>query len=315
MHGQVGCAGFFLDLAVVDDEHPGRYLLGIECDGAAYHNARSARDRDRLRQAVLEGLNWTIHRIWSTDWFRNPARELKKVIEAIAAAQEKLSRPAEVEMEPPMPVSETVDKSQPIEEVPRLSPEQSPKDRQSAVKYRMADLLIDLRNVDLHLVSVDQISLWIARVVEIESPVFWLEATRRVATAAGVSRIGSRIHEAFERALPAGSRWGRFKVKDGFLWKTDMETPTVRDRAGLPQSCKKIEYVAAEEIQAAILQVAQDSFGATCTEIAHGACRLLGFGRVTDDVRVVIDQNRDALVAAGVLEQRGESLITTTERG
>ena len=76
---QVGSAGFFIDLAVVDPQRPGRYLLGIECDGASYHSARSARDRDRLRQQVLEGLGWTIHRIWSTDWFRNPQRELAKM--------------------------------------------------------------------------------------------------------------------------------------------------------------------------------------------------------------------------------------------
>src|SRR5439155_21464394 len=83
---QVGCAGFFIDLAVVDPRQPGRYLLGIECDGATYHRARSARDRDRLRQAVLEGLGWRIHRIWSTDWYRNPERELKRVEEAIKKA-------------------------------------------------------------------------------------------------------------------------------------------------------------------------------------------------------------------------------------
>jgi hypothetical protein len=53
VHTQVGTAGFYLDMAVVDPLKPGRYLLGIECDGAAYHSARSTRDRDRLRQFVL----------------------------------------------------------------------------------------------------------------------------------------------------------------------------------------------------------------------------------------------------------------------
>jgi very-short-patch-repair endonuclease len=70
---QLGSQGFYIDLAVVDPERPGRYVLGIECDGALYHSARSARDRDRLRQQVLEAVGWRLHRIWSTDWFRNPA--------------------------------------------------------------------------------------------------------------------------------------------------------------------------------------------------------------------------------------------------
>jgi very-short-patch-repair endonuclease len=77
---QVGVAGFFIDVAVVDPGNSGRYLMGIECDGATYHSAKSARDRDRLRQTILERLGWRIHRIWSTDWFKNPHGELSSII-------------------------------------------------------------------------------------------------------------------------------------------------------------------------------------------------------------------------------------------
>ncbi|MGB5855287.1 MAG: DUF4011 domain-containing anti-phage protein Hhe [Oceanisphaera sp.] len=77
---QVGVAGFFIDIAVRDPGNPGRYLMGVECDGATYHSAKSARDRDRLRQEVLERLGWRIRRIWSTDWFSNPDGELDPII-------------------------------------------------------------------------------------------------------------------------------------------------------------------------------------------------------------------------------------------
>ncbi|MCX5478723.1 DUF4011 domain-containing protein [Kaistia geumhonensis] len=72
---QVGVSGYRIDLAVIDPARPEHYLAGIECDGAQYHSGRSARDRDRLRQDVLEGLGWTILRVWSTDWFDNPDRQ------------------------------------------------------------------------------------------------------------------------------------------------------------------------------------------------------------------------------------------------
>jgi very-short-patch-repair endonuclease len=75
---QVGVSGFRIDLAVRDQDIPGGFLAGIECDGATYHSSKSARDRDRLRQEVLEGLGWTIYRIWSTDWYRDPRREADK---------------------------------------------------------------------------------------------------------------------------------------------------------------------------------------------------------------------------------------------
>jgi very-short-patch-repair endonuclease len=84
---QVGVSGYRIDLGVVDPDRPGRFLLGIECDGATYHSFKTARDRDRLRQQVLEGLGWKIHRIWSRDWIENRQGEIKKVLSAVRAAQ------------------------------------------------------------------------------------------------------------------------------------------------------------------------------------------------------------------------------------
>jgi very-short-patch-repair endonuclease len=84
---QLGVAGYFIDLAVRHPDKRGSFILGIECDGATYHSARSARDRDRLRQEALERLNWRIYRIWSTDWFRDPRAELQKLVAAIESAR------------------------------------------------------------------------------------------------------------------------------------------------------------------------------------------------------------------------------------
>ena len=83
---QLGVAGFFIDIAVRHPSMPGCFVLGIECDGATYHSSRSARDRDKNRQEILESLGWRIHRIWSTDWFRDPEKEVLRVIEIIKAA-------------------------------------------------------------------------------------------------------------------------------------------------------------------------------------------------------------------------------------
>ena len=80
---QVGVAGFFIDLAVTHPSKPGKFILGIECDGASYHSGRSARDRDRLRQEILEKLGWKIYRIWSTDWFKNRTSEIKRLLDHV----------------------------------------------------------------------------------------------------------------------------------------------------------------------------------------------------------------------------------------
>lgn len=78
-HPQVGVAGYRIDLGVKHPKYPYGYLMGVECDGATYHSSKSARERDIIRQQVLEGLGWHIYRIWSTDWFSNPVREFEKL--------------------------------------------------------------------------------------------------------------------------------------------------------------------------------------------------------------------------------------------
>lgn len=83
---QIGVAGYFVDLAIKDPLSPNRYVLGIECDGASYHSSRSARDRDRLREQVLSERGWTLHRIWSTDWFSNHAATRHALFQAVEAA-------------------------------------------------------------------------------------------------------------------------------------------------------------------------------------------------------------------------------------
>lgn len=79
VHPQVGCSGYRLDIGAVHPDYPGTFLLGVECDGASYHSLPTARDRDRLRQLVLEGLGWTLNRIWSTDWWTDTESEISKL--------------------------------------------------------------------------------------------------------------------------------------------------------------------------------------------------------------------------------------------
>ncbi|MCR5026786.1 MAG: DUF3320 domain-containing protein [Methanobrevibacter sp.] len=80
---QIGCAGFRVDLAIVDEENPGKYILGITTDGKMYASSKVARDRDRLREQVLEGLGWKLYHLWSTDWYRNRDLGRKKLLDFI----------------------------------------------------------------------------------------------------------------------------------------------------------------------------------------------------------------------------------------
>ncbi len=77
---QVGVEGFRIDLGVRHPDYPIGFIAGIECDGASFHSGLTVRDRDRIRQSVLEKMGWRIYRIWSTDWFADPERETRKLL-------------------------------------------------------------------------------------------------------------------------------------------------------------------------------------------------------------------------------------------
>ncbi|WP_370336445.1 DUF4011 domain-containing protein [Parvularcula marina] len=100
---QVGARGYRIDIGVKHPEWPYGFILGVECDGATYHSCKSARDRDRLRQEVLERLGWRFHRIWSTDWFNDPRAETERLRQVI---QDRL---AELKAKHPERVSEQPD--------------------------------------------------------------------------------------------------------------------------------------------------------------------------------------------------------------
>ena len=58
----------------------------METDGPAYAAMRSSRDRDRLRGEQLGRLGWMHVRVWSTDLFRDPARDVARVHAAVQQA-------------------------------------------------------------------------------------------------------------------------------------------------------------------------------------------------------------------------------------
>ncbi|RUQ44363.1 DUF3320 domain-containing protein, partial [Corynebacterium pseudodiphtheriticum] len=82
---QIGVSRFRLDLGIVHPDRPGDYLAGVECDGATYHSAATARDRDKVRGAILKGLGWNLVRLWSTDWWIDKSGALDRLHAALEA--------------------------------------------------------------------------------------------------------------------------------------------------------------------------------------------------------------------------------------
>ena len=303
VHPQVGIAGFFIDLGIADAEHPGRYLLGIECDGESYHRSRSARDRDRLRQAVLEDHGWIIHRIWSLDWFQRPNNELQRLIMAIDAAKVELAARAELsgrrEHAPGVSVV-TVER----EEHAEMSLERRATNRPAAyveatpVKPSYAD--------ELHELPVAALSSIVRQVVTVEGPVHFDEVVVRLRAAWGLKRAGARIQAAVERAVTAAVRFDGLLMAGRFLSMPDTVI-SIRDRSGVvSDTLRKPDMLPPQEIDVAILDTLQKNYAAGLTEIAQYVARLFGFKATSPQLRETIRVRIDELVLRGLLQQNGE---------
>ena len=289
---QVGTAGYFIDIAVKDPDYPGRYVLAIECDGASYHSSRSARDRDRLRQSVLEGLGWNFHRIWSTDWFRNPQQEITRAVEAIEAARVRIAEGRHALPEKASEGKHEIVRGAPAEEMV-LS---------SSQPYVKALLTPVASMTEVHLERPERLVQMIRAVVDVEAPVHASEVTRRIMAAYGVSRAGARITTAVDEAIGLGIRQGVYREHGRFLYCVDDRPIPIRSRAHLESTERKIEWVASEELDQALLETVTLGFSMSREDAISGALGLLGFGRATSKIAGILEERIGVLAAQGRLQ-------------
>jgi very-short-patch-repair endonuclease len=302
VHPQVGIAGFFIDLAVADPERPGRYLLGIECDGASYHSSRSARDRDRLRQAVLEDHGWHIHRIWSTDWFQRPKEQLERVAAAIESAKAELAESASrASRAAPVEVV-TIERDDAAE----VDLDGASEGNAGATPYVEASLALPSGSGELHDAPVHQLADSARQVIEVEGPVHVAEVTARIRTLWGLQRAGGRIQAAIERAVQSLVGADQVVEAAGFLSLPGAEV-RLRDRSTVASlGLRQPAMLPPTEIEVAIRRVVTDNLGASGEEIVLGVARLFGFKSTSAQLRDVIETVLASMIASGQLEQNGD---------
>ena len=238
---QIGVSGYRIDLGVVHPDRAGRYLAGVECDGAAYHSSPTARDRDRMRQAVLEGLGWRIERVWSTEWFSHRLDVLDRLDADLRAhlefdreqaeSEEEEAQPdgvenaipevAEIETPVPVPSTDAQPETPPSSEEDRTSK----LDRVASQSALALDPWGEPTASDspapdpdaFHDPSYDAtLSAMIGDIVEAEGPVHLDAVARQIAERHGWKRVGGRIRARVE-AVSAGV--ARTREPNGtFLW-------------------------------------------------------------------------------------------------
>lgn len=300
---QIGIAGFFIDLAVVDPEQPGRYLLGIECDGMSYHHSRSARDRDRLRQSVLESQGWTLLRIWGCDWFRQPRAQTERVLAAVEAARQRK------QAEPVQPVMATHQSQTATEVIERAArSDAGSAETESAAGpddslYQEARFAVPAG--ELHNQSTAKLAQLMHQAVELEGPIHFDELVTRMRTLWGLQRAGSRVRDALEQARQSLMADEALAAEGEFL-DLPGRAVRVRNRAEVGSAnLRRIDCLPPAEIRAAIALALRSSLGGQREELPAAVARLLGLSAVTAPVRELVLTQLDALHGSGAVAFNG----------
>jgi very-short-patch-repair endonuclease len=307
---QIGVSRFRIDLGIVHPDRPGDYLAGVECDGATYHSAATARDRDKVRGAILRGLGWQLVRLWSTEWWVDKEGALQRLDAALngllqqsrlrvaETVADPATTPAPIMFTPPpeLTVSALTDQVASVEGDVDL-PEQriaraystAPAIAPQRGEYRIADLasldsMIDAQQ--FHMPAYTPVLCqMIEQVLRQEAPIRDTVLVQRIARAHGFQRSGRLIRDRVLELAELHHHVQDAGPDEVFIWHAE------GDMAGwatyrVPVSAndtRSIEDVAAEELRMAAATI-------DAADPALEVARLLGVKRLTGAARERVER-------------------------
>ncbi|MCG9969939.1 DUF4011 domain-containing protein [Pelotomaculum terephthalicicum JT] len=304
---QVGCSGYRIDLAVKHPTLNGRFVLGVECDGATYHSARTARERDRLRQTVLEDIGWEIYRIWSTDWIKDPVTEGQKLLEAVNKAMSKY-------MDDGFDISnknEEEDVFVPDDEfwTVEVPVEQSNSNKVNGDNPYGFDYYqeANVYEIDRHPDDTIYLAKVISHVIKKEYPIHFELLCKRIACLFGNQKATVKVRNSAEYVIN-NKLYNSVERKGNFCWVKNTNNIPVR----IPQpydNGRPINYISTEEIAEAMFQIASKSFGITLDGLYVATARAFGFNRTGGNINLAMQKACDFLIKTGRVKNSGGKII------
>lgn len=282
---QVQSSGYSIDLAITHPEKPGKYLLGIECDGAAYHSSKTARDRDRTRQGVLEDLGWTIHRIWSPDWASNKEREIEKIestVDDLLAS-----------------TNATPDGGVTVAEIDEVEVDAIPEDQRGGIQEYITDWTEPRlrRSIDKSLDDIpnQEVAGAMVKIVKESGPEKRERVFRTAIERWQISRLGKNIRRTLMGFLGSLSNQKTVYVQDEFIWPGD-RPDKIEVRVNTDSADRPIDEIPLEELARAGHLVLDAGTRMTREDLVLEIARLYNYKRTGSNIKSRINEAVDILV-------------------
>ncbi|CAN5752091.1 DUF3320 domain-containing protein [soil metagenome] len=310
----IGCSGYRIDIGIVNKNKPSQYILGILCDGYNYQSAKTAKDREIIQQDVLKLLGWTLHKVWSTDWWENADRVIDYILEAIKNAEENEGKEIDttvLEIEIPEiiePESIGLNSDDTFDTII------VPANNDSSNTYQICDLEIVLSSSSddfLQFSNAQKIKNQIRQVLETESPMMKNLLVKRVLAAWGISKLGTRIKAQFERLLAESELNQTGENGDIVFWKhgfipLQYEGYRVTTTNGQKRDA---EDIPPEEIANGIKEILNHQISLPKEDLVREASKLFGFARSGTNVEIAMKKGIDKAMEFGFIIERDGRMV------
>ena len=285
----VGSSDYTIDIAVEHPKKPGHYIAGIECDGGSYYMARTVRDREHLRTAVLEQMGWKMYRVWSTEWIRNPEAEKERLMSFIRNA---LIHHGEI-----VPETQPGSATEEIVGTEVVKPDRAVKSQSSTNPYNLPlyeegkwwDRPTRRGNDNL-----SNIADMVLAVVRVEQPIHMELMYKRVGQGFTTGKATQGVRETIDIAIRERMK-GEVVIEDQFIRLTTLTTVQAR-RSRLGDPDRTIEYISIPEIAAAMEKILVGAYGMDRTVLCSEAAKVFGFERTGAKIKQRTNEAVDYLI-------------------
>lgn len=289
---QVGCSGYRIDMAV-RKPNSSDYFLAVECDGATYHNSKNARDRDRLRQEILERMGWQFYRIWSTDWFKNKAKEKSNLIDAVQKASLSIKPENKEHYTAETKTAESIStpsQYSAVVEKPKLTFDE----------YREVDAMLALKNNRYEILPA------LKQVLEVEAPLSEEWYLKRIVSVFDREKVTSTVVKMFESHIWHHKDFGIIRKNGFFYLDTKSQKNDIRLR--VPGDKREVKYICFEELADGFYRLINQNVSVNRDGLYKSMTNLLGFSRSGENIVSRYDECIAFLKQCGLINIEGDTI-------
>ena len=314
----VGHSEYKIDIGVIDPDNKEEYILGILLDGSTYKNAQTTRDREFSQISVLNGLGWTIYRLWSMDWWDNSRLAFERILSRIEAAKEQKAKKAEA-MVKEEPKAEKKEPAAEATSVPERSTIESVH-HAAAPARNVSKIIGEYKSTVLperHLSGDEfagtvyslQIKKAVEAVIETEAPISENLLAKRVLRSFGITRATEKINARLEKVYDDLKLRSTIQYGRRFFWKSGQQPAGYYGirASGSDDSKREVNDVPLIECVNAICLVLSEQISMNKDDLVRETAKKLGYTRIAGAVPSVMEQ------AIAYTESNG--LITQSEKG